>query len=97
MNNFSRETREYIWNRAGWICEINGKGCTRRQKLQIHHIIPNTKENRKKYGNKFIQSADNGVLVCENCHAQYAQLLTSRADIPKIKNRGLGNELNLEG
>jgi len=92
LNNFSKEVREYIWNRAGWTCEIRGKGCTYRRKLQVHHIIPNTKDNRKKYGNKVIQSPDNGVLVCENCHTQYAQLLRSRDDIIKIKNRGLKDE-----
>ena len=92
MNNFSRETREFIWNRAGWTCEIRGLGCTYRTKLQVHHIIPNTKENRKKYGNKVIQSTDNGVLVCENCHHEYAQQLKSRKDIPKIKYKGVKDE-----
>ena len=68
---FSDETRQYIWDRAGHTCEGKFDGCMGNRFLSPHHIIANTKTNRRVYTNKVIQSARNAVLLCANCHEKY--------------------------
>ena len=67
MNNFPPEIRLYILQRDNYHCTQ----CNSTQYLEIHHIIANTKLNRKLYGDK-IQSARNGVLCCRNCHNKHS-------------------------
>ena len=45
--------------------------CGSQNWLEIHHIIANTKLNRKLYGEQ-IQSKENGVLVCKKCHDKHS-------------------------
>jgi 5-methylcytosine-specific restriction endonuclease McrA len=64
---FSRETREQIIQRDRFRCTQ----CGNSNWLEIHHIIANTKLNRKLYGD-FVQSAENGILVCKKCHDKHS-------------------------
>ncbi len=68
-NTFSVQTRLKIRERADWYCECRCKKCLKNEKLSIHHIISNSKRNRKKYGNEIIQHHLNGVVLCHFCHA----------------------------
>ena len=63
---FSKETRASILIRDRYKC-VN---CGSQNWLEIHHIIANTKLNRKLYGEQ-IQSKENGVLVCKKCHDKH--------------------------
>ena len=69
MITFSNLTRIEIYKRDNGKCINCGE--SEYWKLEIHHIIANTKLNRKLYGN-FIQSKDNGVIVCKNCHFKHS-------------------------
>ena len=64
---FGIETRIKIILERGKKCEVCGKTAG----LSFHHIIHNTKMNRKTYGDK-IQSEENAMLLCENCHSNYS-------------------------
>ena len=61
---FSEETRIIIWHRDKKSCVI----CSGRHFLSIHHVVPNTKMNRRLYGNERVNSGINGTLVCQKCH-----------------------------
>lgn len=39
--------------------------------MEHHHLLANTKLNAKLYGD-LIQSAENGVYVCQPCHIKHA-------------------------
>lgn len=73
MNNFSPNTRKEIYKRDHNQCtnHTNDK-CKVDVGLTIHHIVHNTILNRKLYGNKNIQSAENGVVLCIQCHTNYS-------------------------
>lgn len=43
----------------------------RKPATEIHHLIANTKLNVKLYGQDKIQSAENGVCVCKDCHNKH--------------------------
>ena len=68
---FSDETRQYIWERAGHCCELKAAKCTFTRNCAPHHIIANTKTNRRVHTNEVIQSKRNGVLLCHSCHEKY--------------------------
>ncbi len=70
MITFSRKVREYMFARAGYLCECRGAGCLLKKKLALHHIYPNTKVNRTLHGDK-LQSTQNAEVKCEHCHTQY--------------------------
>jgi len=70
MRTFSKRVKEYIWSRAGYMCEIRGEGCLLGDQLGIHHIFHNTDENHLIYG-KVLQSSWNALLCCEHCHTEY--------------------------
>lgn len=71
MNTFDSKTRMRILERSDFRCECRGPGCMGNRCLAPHHIIPNTKANRKKYGNEVIQSMRNAVELCQHCHQEY--------------------------
>ena len=73
MTTFSRAVREYIYFRAGHMCECRKKGCLLNNELAIHHIYPNTKPNRRIFKKK-LQSSHNAVLLCSFCHQEYYYL-----------------------
>jgi len=64
--SFSLETRAFILKRDKKKCVNCGAKAT-----SIHHLIHNTVMNRRIYGNDKIQSAENGVCVCQQCHERY--------------------------
>lgn len=69
MTTFSKDVREAIIKKCSGVCLNCGK---RKYRMEIHHIVPNTKLNVKLYGNDNIQSEINGVLVCQPCHFNHA-------------------------
>ena len=44
----------------------------RKPATEIHHLIANTKLNVRLYGQDKIQSAENGVCVCHQCHNKHS-------------------------
>lgn len=67
--SFNKETRKKIYEKYKYMCANNKDDkCLFNQQLSIHHIIPNTKLNAKLYGDKFLQSEKNGILLCSWCH-----------------------------
>jgi len=77
---FSDDTREYIWERAHHTCELQAAKCTFTQGCSPHHIIANTKTNRRVHGNDVIQSARNGVLLCHSCHERHSYIYRGLRD-----------------
>ena len=65
MTSFSKLTRLEIYSRDNAKCTQCGED--EYFLLEIHHIICNSKLNRKLYGN-LIQSKENGILCCHSCH-----------------------------
>jgi 5-methylcytosine-specific restriction endonuclease McrA len=61
---FDEERRKEIWIFYRRKCA----NCREKNGLSIHHLVANTKPNRKKYGNEKIQSIENGILCCQGCH-----------------------------
>lgn len=59
------ETRKQVIQRDRGLC-VN----CRKPATEIHHLIHNTKLNVKLYGDK-IQSMENLVCVCKDCHNKY--------------------------
>ncbi len=79
MNNFSRELREQVFAEQEGICHFYGTSfCRGNEGLSFHHIVENTKANRKKYGNKRIQSRENCVMLCHVDHSQYVHLFHTK-------------------
>lgn len=66
---FSEETRKAIFIRDNKQCVNCGED--NKFKLSFHHLIHNTIVNRKIYGDERIQSEENGVTACQQCHANY--------------------------
>ena len=64
---FDIYTREMVFARAGYRCECGCEKCLGPEGLEVHHRIPNTKGNRKVYGER-LQSADNAAVLCGWCH-----------------------------
>lgn len=60
-----RELREKIFERAGYLCRCGYRA------TEIHHIIANTKLNRKLYGDN-IDSEKNLIAVCKDCHNKHS-------------------------
>ena len=69
MIKFSNLTRLEIYSRDD--CKCTQCGDDEYFNLEIHHIIANTKLNRKLYGN-LIQSKENGILCCHKCHEKHS-------------------------
>ena len=69
MKTFSKLTRLEVYSRDNARCTQCGED--EYFLLEIHHIIANTKLNRKLYGH-LIQSRDNGILCCHKCHDKHA-------------------------
>jgi len=67
MNKPTVYTRERVYFKAGHRCQCGCEKCGMTEGLQIHHRIPNTKPNQRKYG-KWLQSEENLVLLCVYCH-----------------------------
>jgi hypothetical protein len=67
MITFSPETRKEILIERRKRCEV----CGEKQGLTFHHIIHNTKTNRKIYGDK-LQSKENCMLLCIKHHSNYS-------------------------
>jgi len=69
---FPEEVREYIWDKYFSQC-ANWKHdkCITPTGLSIHHVIANTETNAKIYGDDFLQSKENGILLCDWCHRNY--------------------------
>lgn len=65
---FSEEVRKSIWLRDGSKCIR----CEGTDFLSIHHLVENRVYNIKIFGNKRIQSEENGVLVCGHCHDHHS-------------------------
>jgi len=80
--NFSAETRLAIYRRSGGYCEA--PGC-KNKATSIHHLLHNTIQNRKNYGNDKIQSEENGKHVCEQCHINYP--LWDRPYVDALRNK----------
>ena len=67
--SFNKTVRKKIFEKYGWICANNNDPkCLYNKGLSIHHIIPNTEKNAKIYGDEFLQSESNGILLCSSCH-----------------------------
>lgn len=64
---FSKLTRMAIVTRDSNQCKCRCEKCERILFLSIHHLISNTKANRKIYGN-LLQNKSNGVMLCQVCH-----------------------------
>jgi len=91
MKTFSHETREYIWLKYNRKCaNYNDPKCLIDKGLSIHHIIHNTKINQKLYGD-WLQSKENGILLCQHCHTNY-----SLVDKVKQKEFELKNNLKVK-
>lgn len=58
--------REVVILRDKGLCVNCGKAG-----IEVHHIIPNTKLNKKLYGDQ-LESMENLVLVCKNCHNNHS-------------------------
>jgi len=67
MNTFNVYVRDRVLFKAGYRCQCGCEKCLGNQALSIHHRVPNTKANRKKYG-KWLQSEENAVVLCQYCH-----------------------------
>lgn len=81
IDTFSEEIRKEIFRRDGEKC-VN---CEEKNKflLSFHHLIHNTKVERRNYGNERVQSAENGVTVCQQCHSNYT--LWDRARVKTLR------------
>jgi len=91
---FSREVREQVYEEQNWQCGLYtvNEFCTRRGD-SIHHIIENTIPHRRKYGNKRIQSRENAVFLCTECHTNYRHMLNEEAwDLLKKWEKEIANE-----
>lgn len=78
---FPLEVRESVFQKNCFQCEnsLHAK-CLGNVGLSIHHIISNTKLNARLYGDKFLQSEDNAMLLCYYCHDH-------QAEMPRVKER----------
>ena len=65
---FSNKVKEQIIEVQNGFC----KGCLKRIH-SIHHKLPNTKENRRKYP-KLIHSIFNAIGLCIDCHKNESHL-----------------------
>lgn len=61
------KNRTKVLIRDGYKCTQ----CGSKDWLEIHHIIPQTKTNRRMYGEQ-IDSLDNLILVCHKCHDKHS-------------------------
>ena len=80
INTFSDEVREQVLEEQNWQCGLYtvNEWCTR-ELHSVHHIIENTIPHRHKYGNKRIQSRENAIGLCYECHTNYRHLLNEEA------------------
>ncbi len=69
----TESTYNAVMDKHGWACQH----CGSRINLEWHHMLSNTKANRKKFP-KFIDSEYNGAVLCglisNNCHRRYRHL-----------------------
>jgi len=66
MTNLSPETRNAVITRDKGLCvNCGGKGS------EVHHILSKSKLNFKLYGDK-INSLENLVYVCHDCHTKHS-------------------------
>lgn len=73
--SFPEKIRKIIFERQGYICgNSSHEKCLYNKGLSIHHIIANTELNAKLYGDDFLQSAENGIVLCDWCHNHQAEL-----------------------
>lgn len=80
---FSKETREKIYKKYWYQCfSWKDKKC--KGKLSIHHLVHNTKINVKLYGNKRIQSEENGILVCDYHHIHFGNYNKLRQEVERL-------------
>lgn len=62
------ETKEEIFNRDEWICQVCGKQVTT-STAQLAHIIPQSKSMLKKWGKDIIHHPNNMLTTCSlNCN-----------------------------
>ena len=57
----------YLWKKQGGRCAITGKLLTLACKIDMHHVLPDTKVNRKLY-KLYINSVWNLALVSHDAH-----------------------------
>ena len=87
-----RQVRAKIVKRAYCQCENwNHPKCKCTKGMSIHHIIANTNMNAKLYGDDFLQSEDNGMLLCSYCHDHQAEM-----ELVQRKKSELLEKLNTE-
>lgn len=77
---FSQLVRSTIILRDLSVCVNCPKPAT-----EIHHLIANTKLNVRLYGQDKIQSAENGVCVCKDCHNKHSIWDGERVQVLKSK------------
>jgi 5-methylcytosine-specific restriction endonuclease McrA len=87
MKTFDLPTRELIWSRYRRKCaNYDDPKCLIDQALSIHHVIHNTKVNQKLYGD-WLQSAENGILLCQHCHTNYSLVDKVKQKEIELKNK----------
>lgn len=63
--SFNEKVRKKIFEKYFYICANNKEPkCLYNKGLSIHHIVANTEMNAKLYGDEFLQSEKNGILLC---------------------------------
>jgi hypothetical protein len=74
--SFNEKVRKRIFEKYHYVCANNNEPkCLYSQGLSIHHIIANTEMNAKLYGDEFLQSDNNGLLLCNYCHDHVGEIL----------------------
>lgn len=67
--SFNSKIRKRIFEKYHYLCANNSDPkCLYNKGLSIHHIIANTEMNAKIYGDDFLESERNGILLCSFCH-----------------------------
>ena len=69
---FSTEVRHSVWNRADGLCERksrNGKRCFA-PGAEFHHIVLKKMGGRQGRFKKLVDSEENCMMVCLNCHSE---------------------------
>lgn len=92
MQTFSQEIREGLFNAFHGFCSI--PDC-HNQALEMHHVLPNTKRNQKKFP-LFLQSPFNCCPICKSCHEKYSifewlKITEKQAEVYEKYLKGLKN------
>mgnify|MGYP003736088307 CR=1 FL=1 len=92
METFSLGIREAIYKYSHGYCQI--PGCINKA-TEMHHILPNTKGNQKKFP-LFLQSPFNALFLCKKCHENYStfpwlKITEKQAEVYESYLKGLKN------